>query len=283
MSTEPASTPPPETVPVLRTWEPRTITLNGRPLHLLIKRQRVNEAADFDRLYFRAMHPEADRLIMIRKPGDEQAMVERAVLSIDRLAAYREALRFIEGAAGEAAPEEVATKLALLVREILTAVEPNEVYVISDAEIVRRRRLEMTDDQRRTYDALRQKDDEAFQVAVQTALYEYVRVPAGQLKLDEDGSLTEVTTGRHLELCLGGQVHKLLEVLALVRAVNVLGDDEKKGWRSRSTSSTGVSEPRPIPTGAPSAPVTPAASTASATPEAVAPPAATSPSGSTEQ
>ncbi len=232
------------------TYAPATITIGGHEIALLIKRQSVQEFAAFDRLFFRAMNNEADRLILVRRPGEEMARQERVVLSADRVAAYQASITLIEGSDLASMPDVVAQLLAL-VRQILGEVQPNEAWAIDDEEIKRRRRLEMTEQERANYERVQKADQEAFEAAVLQGVTDFIRVVPGQITLqDEDtGAVSDVTTGAQLLRCIGSESGVLFRLLLLIRTANTLGDQEKNASGSRSTSNSSSSARDPKATG----------------------------------
>lgn len=265
------------------TYEPATLTIAGVEIALRIKRQDVGEAADFDRLFFRAMNPEADRLILVRRPGEEMERVERVVLSADRVNAYRASVALIQAAqtgtleAATAAAESVA----MIANQILNEIQPSEQFVIDDEEIKRRRRLEMTDQERANYERVQAADRAAFEANVRKGLDAYVRVVPGQITLvDEDtGERVDVRTGAQLSRCIGSENGLLFRLLLLIREVNTLGDRAKNGSGSHSISSSSSSGRDPKASGAPPAAAPTVAPPDSATTAAVTP-SEPSPSGS---
>ncbi len=234
------------------TYAPATITIGGNEIALLIKRQSVQEFAAFDRLFYRAMNNEADCLILVRRPGEEMARQERVVLSADRVAAYQASITLIEGSDLASMPDVVAQLLAL-VHQILGEVQPNEAWAIDDEEIKRRRRLEMTEQERANYERVQKADREAFEAAVLQGVTDFVRVVPGQITLrDVDtGVVSDVTTGAQLLRCIGSDGGVLFRLLLLIRTANTLGDQEKNASGSRSTSSSSSSARDPKATGEP--------------------------------
>ena len=248
-----------------RTYAPASITIAGHPIALRIKRQNINEFAEFDRLWHRAFVREADRLVIVRRPGEEQERRSQIGLSVERQTGYAAALQIIEASPSEKV-EEVVAKLVKLCRQILTEVTFSEDWLIPDAEIKRRRMLEMTDQERVNYDRAVAEDQAAFEAAVHKGLKDFVRVVPGQIAIeDEAGQTVEVTTGEQLEQCIGSEPNVLFEILLEIRRANTLSDLEKNGSGSPSTSSLSSSERDLKAHGAPPAPAEAAATTDSAT------------------
>lgn len=234
-----------------RTHAPVVVTIGGREIALRIKRQDVGEFAAFDRLWWRAINGEADRLILVRRPGEEMERQPRVVLSAQKVDEYRAAVEIIAVAGADA---ETVPKLIAMVLAILNDVEPREDFVIPDDEIKRRRLLEMTDQERANYERVKKADSEAFETAVRDGLHKFVRVVPGQIALeDEDGQTVDVTTGDQLAQCIGGEPGLLFRLLLEIRRANTLGDDEKNASGSRSTSSSSSNERDLKVTGAPPA------------------------------
>lgn len=265
---------------IIRTWEPVTVTIAGRPTTLKIKRQTLKEFSNFDRLFARAMNAESDRLVMVRRPGDEMERRERVVLSAQRVSDYQSALDIIETLATEPTTDRMK-ELITLARTILAEVQPNEHFVIEDDEIKRRRILELTDQERANYERLKQADNESFEQAAMEGLSKYVRVVPGQISIEDDetGEITDVTTGEQLQRALSTS-WELIQILLAIKRANTVTDQEKNESGSPSTSKTSSSERDPKATGespvvAGSAGPLGSATTGDATPSA------TTPSGST--
>lgn len=266
-----------------RTYAPATITIAGHEIELRIKRQNLNEFAAFDRLWWRAFVKEADRFVLVRRPGEEQEREVRAGLTAEQQSGFVSALDRIEASTDETAENKVP-QLLMLSRQILVAATTNEPFVIADAEIRRRRLLEMTDQERANYDRAVAADEAAFEAAVRKGLKEFVRVAPGQIAVEtEDGATIEVLTGEQLlEHCIGSEANVLFDILLKIRAANTLADLEKNDSGSPSTSSPSSSERDPKVHGEPPAAAVTAAAKDSATTAAAMPPV-TSPSGSMER
>lgn len=265
---------------IIRTWEPVTVMIAGRPTKLKIKRQTLKEFSHFDRLFARAMNAESDRLVMVRRPGDEMERRERVVLTAQRVSDYQSALDIIETLATEPTTDRMK-ELITLARTILAEVQPNEHFVIEDDEIKRRRILELTDQERANYERLKQADNESFEQAAMEGLSKYVRVVPGQISIEDDetGEITDVTTGEQLQRALSTS-WELIQILLAIKRANTVSDQEKNESGSPSTSNTSSSERDPKATGESPAVAGSAGPLDSAT-TVDATPSATTPSGST--
>lgn len=267
--------------PILfRTWEPATIALGARTLRLRVKRMTVDEFAEFDRLFYRVMQRDADRMVLVRRPGEEQERISSVVVSQEQVDGFYATLEMLSQAGTThiarraeqtITPTERAKQLHLLCEAILGAIQPNERFVIEDEEIRRRRLLEMNEHERHNYERMLAEDRAAFETAVCKGLHAFVRVEPGQLSLENEvGEVEDVTTGAQLELCLGAFPDHLFRVLMAIRSANALSDDEKNGSGSPSPSESSSNERGPKTPGASSTPAetavpTPSATTAGAT------------------
>lgn len=260
----------------IRTYEPRSIDLgDNTSLTVGIKRLSVTEANLFDRLFWRAMLLESERLVLVRRPGDEQERQTTTAISAARLAELqREAAALADG-------DGPAVKAFLLAA--LDELRPTDRWVVPDEEIRRRRLLEMTDDQRARYEAIVEEDKRALAAFLSEALAQFVNVHPDQLEIEDavTGEVTPVTNGEQLARCFGARQDLLQAIVHAIRDVNELSAVQKNGSGSRSTSSTSLPARDPKATGGSSEPTAaPADSSASVTTGA-ATPTVMNPSGAT--
>lgn len=122
-----------------------------------------------------------------------------------------------------------------------------EVYAIPDAEITRRRLVEMTPEARAEYERER-AEEETFQVEFLTStVRDHVWVdPSVALRIEHEttGELEAVTTGADLVRVFGGNPMVLGALARAVHDENSLTPEQKKRRRSRSSSTPGSSKPK---------------------------------------
>lgn len=234
----------------VKTYHTVTVPLGTETVTVQIKTLSVAERTEFDRLFSRAFRYEAQNCLRQRRPGEE---LERAVTSacseLDHaaLAAMAETLRARVGHGDETLAESAVAALEQAVK----IVTPTERFVIPEAEIRRRRLLDMTSAERATFERLQKEDDQAAVDLAETALPAFVRVPAGQLEVEDadTGDTTPLATGRQLLALFGSHADTLGAILLAIAKTNTLSDDEKNGSRSPSASTPGSAERDRIPPG----------------------------------
>lgn len=217
-------------------YEAVPIDIDGESITIHVKRLSIEEHAVFDRMFWRGVLSESDRLVLVRRPGEELARNEAACLTDARLAALQSQVEMLAEA-----PEDLATAYAKTRSELLKLVAdltPGSSFVVSDEEIRRRRLVEMTDDQRASYERLRMEDVQAYASFLDEAIGQYIRIPQGEVAwVDVDTGLEkDVISGRDFARCYGARADVLQQVAIAIRHVNQLSDLEKNDWRSRSGS-----------------------------------------------
>lgn len=226
---------------IIRAYEPATIVVEperraedgsivpAETIEIRVKRLTVQESATFDRLFWRGVSPEAERLVLVRRPGEEQQRVADVAMTAARLEALRQEATALEQSGGSAWP---------LLTSVLTELMPTDQFLVPDEEIRRRRLVEMTDGERTRYDRLRAEDAEAYGRFLSEALGQFVRVAPGQLAFEEDGEVRDVLDGEQLAKCYGARTNILQQIALAIRAINEMTEAQKNDWRSRSDSST---------------------------------------------
>lgn len=160
-----------------------------------------------------------------------------------------------------------------------------EVFVIDDDEIRQRRLREMSPEARAQFDAMALAEADASYDFLVGTVRQFVRVAPGQTPVlfePADGDpVREIQSGEDLVAVLGGDWRRLRTLATAVWAENNLSGALKKGFRSRSASSTSSAEPGTAAPGQrPDGIAAPAAPEASVATEAATAPSATIPSGS---
>lgn len=240
-------------------------------IHLQVKKLTIEESAAYDRLFFRAINPEAERLTLVRRTEDERETVNQSAIS-------QSALHSLAREVASIAPEQAVEVL----RRLVTELQPTDVFVVPDDEIRRRRLLDMTAEQRARYEQARQDDAIAYSQFLAEGLRRFVKVDPGQIEwVPEDGPPVEVLNGEQLAQCYGARPRILEQIALAIRAVNEMTEAQKNDWRSRfgtdtSSAGRGPTTPggSPAPTAAPVGPWASATSAAATVPE-------TGPSGPT--
>jgi hypothetical protein len=158
-----------------------------------------------------------------------------------------------------------------------------KVPMIPDAEIRRRRLLEMSDADRERFEAQEAADETFIAEFSAKAIREHVSVKPGVRLLfeTEEGSTRELQSGNDLAEAFAGNSSTLAALLNAVREENTLSADEKKRLRSLSALAASSSTSTPTAGGdAPAAIADAAEPTGTAPSAAVTDPSATTPSGS---
>lgn len=255
----------------IRSWEPDSITIEpGVTLDILVKRLGNEEYHRFDRLFWRGVTSEADRLVLVRHPGDEQERTAGSALSEARLADLQAKVAQLPPTTVPDARGAYGAARALLL-SLVNDLEPTDKFKVSDEEVRRRRLVALTEAERASYDAMRLKDMQAYAEFLDEALSQFVRVVPGQIDFEDvdAGQTIDVTTGADFVRCFGARGDVLQQVVILIRQINQLSDAQKKELRSHSDSSGSSKESGLSLTGLSSEPTAaPAESSASATTEA---------------
>lgn len=263
-------------------YENVPIDIDGDSITIQVKRLSIEEHATFDRMFWRGVLSESDRLVLVRRPGEELARTEAPALTESRLAALQAQVETLAES-----PEDLAaayTKARTELTKLVADLTPGSAFVVSDEEIRRRRLVEMTEEQRASYERLRMEDVQAYASFLDEAIGQYIRIPAGEVSwVDADTNAeSDVITGKDFARCFGARAEVLQQVALAIRSVNQLSDLEKNDWRSRFASrpsstgrgqtATGASPDRTVGRADPSGSATSAGAT----------PTAASPSGATE-
>lgn len=221
---------------IFRSWEPATIHVAGRDLRIKIKKLTVEEHAFYDRLLTRAFARESDRLLMVRRPGEEQERTATSALSSEQLDRLADQMKEID-----ALPVADAGPIALRALRVLVAqAQPTDRFVVPIEEVKARRWREMSPAQRDEYNRLRDDDLKAMSTFISEALRQFVRVDKGQIEFEDvdTGDVRPVINGEDFAHCFGATEGVLYSVGYMIHNKNQVSGDEKNGLGSRSASKT---------------------------------------------
>jgi hypothetical protein len=228
---------------LIKSYFPTTLEIDGVDLQLRIARFDVKQAHHFERLLTRARRKDADRMLLIRKPGAELERQHMTAMTAEGLAEFRAAIEALRQRLRSPGPDEVpptAEEVLKGLELVAPLLQPTDQFIVDDEEIRRRRWAELDDAGRKKYDALVREDEEAFDLFVTEALGRYVRVDPGMEFEHEaaDGTVTvqPVKTGADLSRCFGGRQDFISALVRRVREENRIGDALKNALRSRSAS-----------------------------------------------
>ena len=225
---------------------PVTLAIDGYAIEATVTRLTIDEYGAFMRGFSRTQDQHADRLVSMRVPGEEQERRELAAEApapdADALGAYAEAVALYKD-------DRLTTLLAAY--QVLVAAWPRpEAFVIGDAEIRRRRLVEMTAAERAAYERQRD-DDETFSAAfIAEMLTKHLRILPGQI-VEEDpetGEDHEITSGADFVRLYGARREVLGQALALLYRENTLSEAAKNGSSSPRASQTSSHAREPITT-----------------------------------
>jgi hypothetical protein len=108
-------------------------------------------------------------------------------------------------------------------------------YKIDAEEVARRRLVEMTDDERKRYDALDAEDEAFSKKFLAESIRQYVTVEDGELSYeDENGEEVTVRTGVQLLKLYGARRDVLAQLIRAIWQENTVSANTKKVWRSLS-------------------------------------------------
>lgn len=231
----------------LRAFEPATVEVAaGVTIDMRVKRLNLEDAASFEQLFRRAVTPEVDRVLLVRRPGDEQD--RHPAPASDR----------------EDAPLTFGA------------------FIIPDEEIRRRRLEELSAEARGHVDQLRAEDVHAQRLFIDEVLGRFVRVEPGQVEWeDETGAVLDVTNGAQLARCFGASPVVLQRIVLALRSANEVSEVQKNGSGSRFISRPSSPEREPTASGASSAPTAARVDDSGSATTAGATPIAENPSGPT--
>jgi hypothetical protein len=210
-------------------------------VRLRIARLTLGQAMAFRRQYQATRERESVRRLSVRHPGDEQA---KRPVGRPRTAAEEALLAAVDAAV---VPDDVAPSLRAVVdaaRRVVADAPTDDVFVVPDEEIRRRRLAEMTRDDRAAWTRL-VEEEEAAEVAFLTqAIATYVALEPGQVSgTGASGETTDIVTGEDILRVWGNKIDDLRALVALVRIENDLSESRKKALRSLYGS--GGSSPAP--------------------------------------
>ncbi len=242
----------------------RTITIDGVAIRVLIARFTSAQHAAFTKALARLDEPESLRLLSVRKPGDEQekrpvarvrptAGTHALAIALETYAPLLDQLS-LRTPIVDGWPEALAILRTMQAAAGIAVGETKEieVFVVPDEEIVRRRRAEMTSDERARLDQLEAEEDADAQQTIATAL-ECIAIEPGQIAIEEeDGRLVPVTSGVVLGALYASRVDVLRACVREVWAANTLSAVLKNVSGSQSdsqpsSSASGKAAPGPRP------------------------------------
>lgn len=250
---------------------PVVLNIEGVGIDATVTRLDLDQAAAFARGYARIRDPHSVRLVSMRMPGDEQ---ERRVIPDANSEDAQKQLAAIRAVRATIADAGAATQLLDDVIAALTAAVPRlpqkEEFVIDDAEIRRRRLVEMTDEQRARYEALVAEEDAFADAFVRDQLSAHLTIAAGQIGEGPEGEAVDVTSGADFVRIFGARREVLLHALSTLHDENTLPAPLKNALRSLRDSqrSSGARERKAMTTAdgeRPEGPATNVESTPSAT------------------
>lgn len=152
-------------------------------------------------------------------------------------------------------------------------------YVVPWAEVQKRRRLEMTDEERTLFEKAEEKDEHESREFYKNVFASFVRVERG-LEEETDSGPVHIKEGLDFLRIFGARADVIGEVVNALIMENSLSDEKKRLWRSRTASKLSSDASAPAQAGPTQEPTAASAETEdSANGEDVSP-RATSPSGS---
>jgi hypothetical protein len=208
--------------------------IDGAAVRVLIDRFTAAQHTAFSKALARLDEPDSLRQLLVRKPGEEQERrsVPRVVPTV--------AMRLLAEALGAVDESLFATEESRLLRAAATAVvaetQASDEFVVSEAEIMRRRRTELDDADRQALEALEASEEADAQELIATALGCLTIAPGQIVVEEEDGTAREVTEGRELLALYAGRTDIMRACVREVWAANTLSAVEKKGFASPSDS-----------------------------------------------
>lgn len=235
-------------------------------LDFRISRLTLGEVADFKRAYAanNVSQRESIRQISVRLPGEE---MEQRPIARDMSADEQALAEAIAAIGVERTP---AVEALVAAAKALVPDQPEgKTFVISDADIRRRRLAAMTTEERAAYDALVAAESDREVAFITDTITQFVRVEAGQvLAVDDDGAETSLTTGADLLRLFGAKVDDMRNLVTLVKMENEASVEQKKLWRSWFDSDDSSAAPaKEVPGSAPAPAVDSVEPKASAGPE----------------
>jgi hypothetical protein len=231
---------------------PLTLPIDGTPVALRIARLTAREFFAFAKDYDRATDPVSERKLLLRTAEEltkqpvprERTAAEAA--AAEALEALREGLQGLESGAA-------LTGLLAPLEALLPPEPTSEEFVVSDAEVRKRRLEEMGPDQKAAWEQ-QDADDERFAASfIVETITRWVQAEAGEIDVDGE----PLTAGADLVRVFGGQADVLKAMVRAVRDENLLPTPLKNAWRSARASKPSSSTPdrdQPGPAPVPTAP-----------------------------
>lgn len=241
------------------------ITIDGVLVDIIIARFGVTQFDAFMESYARLQDLPHRRALQTRKAdGEEQekhlvprdATPDEQALAA-RVQAYRARLDDLQLRNSESVALHTMREMLADLEAVASRPKQEEAFVISDAEIARRRLAEMTPEERARHDAQKREDDLFVTLFARTVVTEYVRVRPGQIRLTDEatGEAIDLTTGEQLVEYFGSRTRLLVNLLHTVFVENTMTEALKNALRSRSASPRSSSAPEKAAVGPTPAPI----------------------------
>lgn len=243
-----------------------TVDLDGRDLRIRIARFSVDDLAEYSKLEAAMSQRREDRVLLVRRTPEELERIVPTETQIDEHAELLETAKALEAKAIDAKQDAFITEVFGFLRSVVARLTPVERYRIPDDEIRRRRDQDLTPAQRAELETYRNEEQAAADAFMQFVIGKFVTVEEGQIEVeDPDDTWRPLTAGADLLRFYGGRLDLLRQLMQAVRRENLMTEEEKNVWRSRSGSTRSSGERGPVTGGpTPDAVVTPAVSGPSA-------------------
>lgn len=192
---------------------PTALSIDGVSIDATVTRFTLEQFSEFKRGWNRMHEPHSARLVALRMPGEEREMVGTGQTESDG--------------------------------------SPRMRFVIDEAEIVRRRLVEMTPEQRAEYDRLHDEEEAFAAQFIQNMLAKHLRITAGQIDVKDADGTHEVTTGEEFARLFGGRDDVLAQAMRAIYAENMLPERLKNALSSQRASQSGSTASDPTDPTAP--------------------------------
>ena len=263
------------------------VDLDGRQLRIRIARFSVDDLAEYSKLEAAMSQRREDRVLLVRRTPEELERIVPTETQVDEHAELLDTAKALEAKAIDAKQDAFITEVFGFLRSVVARLTPVERYRMPDDEIRRRRDQDLTPAQRAELEVYRNEEQAAADAFMQFVIGKFVTLEPGQVEVENVNEQGEgldtwrsVTSGTDLLTLYGGRLDLLRQLMQAVRRENLMTEEEKNVWRSRSGSTRSSGERGPATGGpTPDAVVTPAASGPSAPSEVATASIADAPSG----
>jgi hypothetical protein len=266
---------------LVRNYYPATLPLDGEEIKIRVHRMSATEFREWARAHDRVVDPSSERSLTIRDPNREDEIAKRLVPRAwtDAETAAAEAIATLE--AFIEIDVRMAASIAAL-KALIPAEPGDEVFVMTDAAVRKRRLDEMTSEARAAWDVVDARDEAFERDFIINTITHYVTVEKGEIDQEVDGAVVPLTEGADLVRFFGGHATALRHLVGAVREENTLSTALKNALRSARASRPSSGAAGLDPLGAtPAPPAPPVESEDSAAIEAATASTADAPSGST--